>query len=234
MVFTMDNEIAVFLNKVASHSPSLNQFERFVSDNNLIKCGGFMVAIWWLWFRNDKNAERSIHNRQVIIGILLGCLVAMFVTRVLTHTLPHRTRPLYATELHLVPLFTKPAGVDTSTSFPSDHATLFCALATGFFFLSKRLGVAAMLYTLLLVCFPRAYLGYHYVSDLVAGGLVGVLVACLVNQPGIRQVFYKPIIKWQQQRPSLFYAGFFLLTYQIDDLFNSIRNLLVFTLGIGR
>lgn len=233
MVLALDNELAILLNKIASHSPSLNQFERFVSDNNLIKCGVFMVTTWWLWFRNDKNSEPAIRNRQVIVGILLGCLVAMFCTRMLTHAFPHRTRPIYNTELHLVSLFAKPPGVDTSTSFPSDHATLFCALATGFFFLSKRLGAAAMLYTVLFVCFPRAYLGYHYLSDLVMGGLIGVVVACLANQPAIRQLFYRPIVNWQQQRPSLFYAGFFLLTYQIDDLFNSIRNLLAFTLGIG-
>ena len=183
MVLALDNELAILLNKIASHSPSLNQFERFVSDNNLIKCGVFMVTTWWLWFRNDKNSEPAIRNRQVIVGILLGCLVAMFCTRMLTHAFPHRTRPIYNTELHLVSLFAKPPGVDTSTSFPSDHATLFCALATGFFFLSKRLGAAAMLYTVLFVCFPRAYLGYHYLSDLVMGGLIGVVVACLANHP---------------------------------------------------
>jgi membrane-associated phospholipid phosphatase len=229
----LDQEILTGLNKIACQWPTFSDFTRFVCDSSLLKCGPFMIAIWWLWFRNDNDTTVSTRNRQIIIGILVGCLVSMFSTRLLTHLLPYRTRPIYNTELHLkAPLPTPPA-VDTTTSFPSDHATLFCALATGFFFISRRLGVAAIFYAIVVVCFPRAFLGYHHPTDLLAGGLVGLVIAYIANLPVVRRIFYQPIVVWQQRYPSPFYAGMFLLTYQIDDLFNGTRSILAHLLGIG-
>ena len=134
-----------------------------------------MAAVWWLWFKDETGPEeRKRSNHQIIIGILVGCLLGVFATRVLTHVLPFRTRPVFATELHLISIFQLPADLDHKTSFPSDHATLFFALATGFFFRSRRIGTWALLYTVLVVCFPRVFLGYHYPSDILVGGLVGV------------------------------------------------------------
>ena len=229
----LDYEILAKLNHVACAYPALSNFLRLVCDNNLLKCAPFMLTIWWLWFRYDKDTPASARYRQIIVGILLGCLFGMFATRILTHLLPYRTRPIYNTELHLqAPLPTPPA-VDASTSFPSDHATLFCALAAGIFFISKRLGALAMLYAVVVVCFPRAFLGYHHPTDLLVGGLIGVVAAYLANLAIVRQTIYRPIVNWQQRHPSPFYAGMFLLTYQIDDLFNNVRSILAHILGIG-
>ncbi|WP_426059802.1 hypothetical protein [Hymenobacter sp. B1770] len=84
-----------------------------------------MGGIWWLWFQQYPTQEIVNRNRQIIIGILVGCLMGMCVARSLTHLLPHRVRPLYNTELALKPPLATP------TSFPSDHATLFCAWRRG-------------------------------------------------------------------------------------------------------
>ena len=99
--------------------------------------------------------------------------------------------------------------------------------------ISKRLGALAMLYAVVVVCFPRAFLGYHHPTDLLVGGLIGVVAAYLANLAIVRQTIYRPIVNWQQRHPSPFYAGMFLLTYQIDDLFNNVRSILAHILGIG-
>jgi len=173
----------------------------------------------------------STRNRQIIIGILVGGLVGMFATRMLTHVLPFRTRPLYTTELNLTSPIEQLANLDTRTSFPSDHATLFFALSTGFFFLSRWLGTLAVLYTLFMVCFPRVFLGYHYPSDIVVGAMVGIVAALIANAPRIRHVFYQPLVAWQHRHPGLFYIGLFLMTYQMNNMFNDVRSLLSYMLG---
>ena len=179
MLFNLDISITLKLNAIAASSPSLSRFVYFITNNGLFQGGVFMAAVWWLWFEGEADPEKRKRNQQIIIGILVGCLLGVFATRVLTHALPFRTRPIFATELHLAPLFQLPADLDHKTSFPSDHATLFFALATGFFFRSRWLGTWALLYATLVVGFPRVFLGYHYPSDILVGGLVGVGAACI-------------------------------------------------------
>lgn len=58
-------------------------------------------------------------------------------------------------------------------------------------------------------------------------------MACLANLPAGRRYACRPTVQWQPRHPGLFYTIFLLLTYQIDDLFNSVRQLLAFTFGIG-
>ena len=64
-------------------------------------------------------------------------------------------------------------------SFPSGHSTTAFALAVGALFAAPAffpvaLGLAAV------VAFSRVYLGVHYLSDVVGGAVVGVLVGVLL------------------------------------------------------
>ncbi|SFQ68409.1 phosphatase PAP2 family protein [Hymenobacter arizonensis] len=226
MMPELDRDILTGLNDIAIQSTAISEFYRFVADNNLLKAGLFMGGIWWLWFQRYPTQEIVIRNRQIIIGILVGCLVGMCIARSLTHLLPHRVRPLHNTELALKPPLETPPIIDDSTSFPSDHATLFCALAAGFFFISRGLGLMAMLYAIFFICFPRAFLGYHHASDLLAGALIGIATAVLANLPALRERLYRPVLAWQRRYPGVFYVGLFLMTYQINDLFNSTRSIM--------
>ena len=44
-----------------------------------------------------------------------------------------------------------------------------------------RWGGLAILYSLLVICVPRIYLGYHYPSDVAAGALIGCLSALILG-----------------------------------------------------
>lgn len=57
-------------------------------------------------------------------------------------------------------------------SFPSDHATMAGAAATGLLLLDRRLGVTAAV-AALLMAFARVYVGVHFPLDVVAGLAVG-------------------------------------------------------------
>ena len=61
-------------------------------------------------------------------------------------------------------------------SFPSNHATMAGALAVTTLLLSRRLGLVALPLAVL-AAFSRVFVGVHYPHDVVAGVLLGALVA---------------------------------------------------------
>lgn len=228
MVPSIDQEILKGLNAWVHKSAAFDEFVAFLSYNSLFKGAVFTVVLWWRWFQCRDTATGN-GCRQVVLGILAGCLLGVVVTRTLTHIFPDRPRPLHNTELHLVPVQEQllSDSADTS-SFPSDHATVFFALATGFFFLSRSLGIVALSYVIFFICLPRLYLGLHYPTDLLAGAVVGVTTALAANLPPVRRWLYAPVVRWQYLHPSPFYVGLFLMSYQLDEMFGGIRQFLSF------
>lgn len=97
---------------------------------------------------------------------------------------------------------------------------LFFALATGLFLASRRLGSLALIYVALVICLPRVYLGVHYPTDMLAGAAIGIALAGVLHLPAIRKPMTASVFRWMDSAPGTFYACFFLLTYQIADLFN--------------
>ena len=228
MVPYLDRAILENLNQWVHVSPSFDDFVAFLSYNSLLKGALFTVVLWWKWFQcHDTPAGNGC--RQIVLGVLVGCLLGVGVTRAITHVFANRPRPIHNTELHLktVGKHLKSDSTDTS-SFPSDHATVFFALATGFFFLSRRLGVVAIAYVVVFICLPRLYLGLHYPSDLLAGAVVGIATAIAANLPAVRQTFYGPVVQWQYVHPSPFYVGLFLTSYQLNNMFSGVRHFLSF------
>ncbi|SCE84890.1 undecaprenyl-diphosphatase [Micromonospora coriariae] len=65
-------------------------------------------------------------------------------------------------------------------SFPSNHATLAGALAVTTLLLSRRLGLVALPLAAL-AAVSRVFVGVHYPHDVVAGLLLGALVAALAT-----------------------------------------------------
>ena len=61
-------------------------------------------------------------------------------------------------------------------SFPSDHCVMAGAVAAGLLVVSRRLGLVAALFALL-IAFSRVYVGAHYPWDAAAGLLFGAAVA---------------------------------------------------------
>src|SRR3954471_2500190 len=64
----------------------------------------------------------------------------------------------------------------TDFSFPSDHATAAGAVAVGLLFANRRLGIVACVLAVLMA-FTRVYVGAHYPLDVIAGLLLGAVVA---------------------------------------------------------
>jgi membrane-associated phospholipid phosphatase len=109
----------------------------------------------------------------------------------------------YATHPQILRL----ADVTTDFSFPSDHAVMGGAVATGLLLVNRRLGLLAAL-AAALMAFARVYIGAHYPWDVLGGLILGgavVLLGWLLlrhpltnlttwlrRQPGLRAVFPDP------------------------------------------
>lgn len=98
--------------------------------------------------------------------------VAVGLTNLLVHILkPLIDRPRPDREYQLVYEF--------SAAMPSGHAAGAIALAVIVSLLKPRLGVVVAIWAVL-VALSRLYLGVHWLSDVLVGGLLGTTVAYLV------------------------------------------------------
>ena len=80
-------------------------------------------------------------------------------------------------------------------------------------------------YVALVICFPRVFSGLHYPTDIIAGAFIGIVLAHLANTSLVRTYMAQPVLRWENQQPSIFYACFFFFSYQMATLFNDIRNI---------
>jgi undecaprenyl-diphosphatase len=220
-VNAFDRDVLLFLNQFAGRFPFFDAFVGMLAGPHLLKGVVITLPFLWIWFRpgNDKMRDRAF----VVWGLFIS-MVAIFVARALALSLPFRERPLRAAELH----FHLPYGADRLelvgwSSFPSDHATIFFAASAALLFVSRRLGIVALLYTFFLICMPRVYLGIHYPTDILAGALIGVSLGALTAVPKLRVGFATPFLRWEQERPGSFYPFFFLITFEFSELFTSLR-----------
>ena len=88
--------------------------------------------------------------------------------------------------------FLGPALVPDVDSFPSGHATSVFTVATAF--ASFYPGLRPLLYALAAaVAVGRVYLARHYVSDIVAGATIGIVIAILLRaHPAVKSRWLTP------------------------------------------
>jgi undecaprenyl-diphosphatase len=218
-----DASIISFVNSFAHRWFALDAMVALIATNTLIKGGVIAALIWWAWFRRSTN--QSVDRELLSCGIFTGFL-SLLLARTLAELLPYRERPMHADGLHFqMPYMSNENMMIHWSSFPSDHAALFFALALSIFFVSRRAGIAALSYAFLIVCVPRVYMGFHYPTDILAGALIGVGAASLAKIGSFRTAVTRPVMRWLEQSPGAFYAGFFILTFQIAITFDSLRHI---------
>jgi undecaprenyl-diphosphatase len=225
-----DSSIITFLNSFARHSWAFDSSVYMISGNDLLKGGVIVTLIWWAWFR--PSANQADDRRYLICGILAS-LVAVLIARGLAIMLPFRPRPMTVAALHFqTPFGSSDGGLIDWSSFPSDHAAVFFALATSIFFVWRAAGIAALFYVFLFIAMPRLYLGFHYPTDLLGGAFIGIILALIARANIFRDCVGRVTVPWCERSPGSFYACLFILTFQIATLFQSTRGIARFLFSL--
>lgn len=220
---TLDLFFIDLVNKLTQQSLTFDSLMIHIASLDLIKGGVLVGLIWFFWFsQNDLLDNKSIRER--LISSLMGCFVALFSATILQLALPFRPRPIHNPEID----FVLPYGVTEATlrgwsSFPSDHAVLFFGLAFSFCLISKKMGYLIISYVIIIILWPRIFLGYHYFTDILAGAILGILFVWVFNFPKIRHDVTKPFLYIENKTPGFFYFCFFIVSYNIATLFFEAR-----------
>jgi membrane-associated phospholipid phosphatase len=219
-----DMPILYLINQFAHRSLVFDEMVVLLCNNNFIKGGLVFAIMWYLWFQNQDDRSK----RESLLAGVLASFVGLTVAKILTLVII-RPRPFNVPSLAIrIPYGMKAVKWEGLNSFPSDHAVLFFALATGIFFASRRAGWLMFIYISAIICLPRVFLGVHYPSDILGGAVIGLFTGWLFHLPAIRNPVTNWAFRWLEEKPGQFYASSFLLTYVICELFDPVISVISF------
>lgn len=128
----------------------------------------------WFWIALGMGLLALKKTRKAGAAVLLSLALGALVTNVFLKNAVARMRPYDYTAQILALL---PPQHDFS--FPSGHTCAsFAAALACFWLLPRRYGVCALILAAL-IAFSRLYLGVHFPTDVLAGGLIGAGAAWL-------------------------------------------------------
>jgi membrane-associated phospholipid phosphatase len=209
------------MNSLVGRSELFDKVIAYLSDNALVTA--LLIAVFWAyWFRLGDPAKMQ-KTREHLLVTMWAAIAGIVIARALALNLPFRVRPRYDPSIHFLVADPRNPGLMDWSAFPSDHAVMYSALAVGLCFVSLRLGLIAALYVVCAICFPRAYLGYHYPTDLLVGMIIGSMCAYGFNLQASRRWLAAPLLPCERSSPRAFYMALFFLTFQFATMFDSLR-----------
>ncbi|WP_321785128.1 phosphatase PAP2 family protein [Paraburkholderia sp. J94] len=205
-------------------TPLMNHAIRTIAGLYTFK--GFLLIplLLWIWF---EPGERREWRREMAIATLASGLIALAAGRLLARFLPFRERPIFNSDLHLhfASSSLREAALSDWSSFPSDHAMLWIAIAMGIFLVWRGIGALALLYAALFICLPRAYLGFHYPTDLLAGAAIGVAITYAMTRDAVRKRTAAPVLAWTMRFPGPAAMCAFLVCFELVTQFDDLLRL---------
>jgi undecaprenyl-diphosphatase len=221
----VDLLVLKLLNSFAHRSSVFDASVGLLADLPLLK-GALLTSVLWLaWFQPNRDQKL---RRELVISTLAATITSLVLTKIIRSLLPFRLRPMHdAASGFTLPYYVTSETLWNWSSFPSDTAAMSFALAGGVLMIWGRWGWLAILYSLVVVCIPRIYLGYHYPSDVAAGALIGIVSAFVIGRDEIRPHLSGRLLSWCQRYPGAFYCAFFVLTYEVSAVFENTRQIMV-------
>ena len=215
-----DFPILHWLNGYAGASDYVDYFAWRFGNNDLIK-GGVMVGLLWGVWSLDRPGRGTTAD---MVRAIVGMVVAIFIGRALQIFLPHRDRPAHESALDLKLPDNMPAdALDTWSSFPSDHAVLYVAIAVAIFWRARMVGALALAWALVAIFLPRLYIGLHYPSDILLGGLLGAAVMAAAMTVPVPGPVLPAIERWRDRHPASFQALAFVAAFEAATQFRGSR-----------
>jgi undecaprenyl-diphosphatase len=218
---SFDASIVLYVNQFARRSVIFDEAVRSLAQLDLAKGGLFVFFITWFWC--SKGADRQ-RKREVILATMAASVSAMILGRLLALGLPFRLRPMQRPDISFVAPYGEVVGMFRGWSaFPSDHALLFSALATGLWFISPIVGSVMHAYAAIFILLPRLYIGWHHPTDLLAGAALGILLCVAANSASVRSRITRFPLRLAAAQPRVFYAVAIFVLSQLANMFWDVR-----------
>lgn len=222
---SFDVQIELFLNQFTRRHGWFDYMIGMSDTSDLFK-GIVIILLMWIVLFDHNRPGQLRKGYELLIGSAILATFATLVARVLAHSLPFRARPIATPSLNFRPLDDSSLSLINWSAFPSDHATLFFALAAGILLVSQRVGWFAIAWVALVICVPRLCIGIHWPTDILGGAALGVSFIQIARIPVIREFVRRTVANWHQSSPELFFAGLFLWSYETVFLFVDVRHVL--------
>ncbi len=217
----IDLAVLRFLNAYAGRWPGLDSLAVHVSESHFLKGAIIIALFWWAMYTVKPGGERE----RSLLALLPVAMVAVAAGRILVFILPFRMRPILTPGLGLHATSIQPSFFMDWNSLPSDHAIIFTAISFGILYVSRALGVTALLYTCVVILLPRLYLALHWPSDVAAGAVVGWLLSLLTRIPAVPRIIGGRLQSWRCRYSGPFAAAAFLFSYEVATMFDEVRQL---------
>lgn len=177
----LDRSIVLGINSL--HSPFLDECMWLISSR--LFWLPLYLFMFFLAYRQFGLKKASIFVAYTGLCIILADLISVYALKEVVQRYRPSHHALLIDKLHFYQIGPNDYYTGGQYGFVSSHATNFFALFTTFFLIFKThypklvwlfFGVG------LLICFSRIYLGVHYLSDIVGGMILGILVSVLVHR----------------------------------------------------
>lgn len=190
-----DVEALLWLNGLVGRWGFLDGLMKLLVSDYLIPVT-ITLALLALWFAGRDEATRYRYQIGVFVALsTMGC--TSWATQEVSQV-AERARPFLDHDVDLQLFY--PA---TDFSFPSNSVAAVFGIAAGVFGAHRKLGLAMFALGAMLG-FARVYAGVHYPIDVVAGALIGPVIAILVYQ--FRKVI-EPLPTWFIKTARIFHLA---------------------------
>ena len=178
-----DEKVFLWLNGIAGEFSVLDRVIRWAVSDYLIPVS-LALGLILLWFSGSDRTSRQ--RQQIGVFVALSSMAISSLAVFIVNALYFRPRPFL--DLDVTLLFYQP----TDSSFPANPIAATFGIAAGVWGVNRRAGTFFLLgagfYAL-----ARVLAGVHYPSDVIAGALIGIVVALLVFK--IRDLL-GPVLIW--------------------------------------
>ncbi|WP_369250194.1 phosphatase PAP2 family protein [Streptomyces sp. R41] len=167
---SIDGSAYTYVVDLAQDSPSW--LDSLVSAWSTYGLGLFAVLMLLGWWQ-----ARRVSARAALIALAVPLIVVVaYAVNSVFKTLVREDRPCQSLQVRTLEACPAPG----DWSFPSNHAVIAAAAAVALLHVSRRLGTVAVVAACALAA-SRVWVGVHYPHDVMAGVLVGTLIAMLLT-----------------------------------------------------
>ena len=249
-LMSLNEQLLLAINSVAGRSWLFDSVVALFLDNDLAKAGVIGCCFLAAWY-SGKGVAAS-NRRKILLTTIVAAVCVIAITKTLSKTvfLPRpaiQSQRLYKldgdqlTEMKRMPVRTpldeesqkeRQAVVSGDLqsndlgSFPSDHAGFFLVISFGIWLASRRLGLVAVGWTVLVILAGKLISAQHTPLDILAGGFVALTVLAIFRFMAARR-FVDGLLAWISQltirHGALSSALIFAVTFEMSSTLVHVR-----------